>query len=92
MISLGGLGSAWSDGKRRLVISVPRIESPVSTIGAGDSTVAGYLAANAKGDSVEDSLRLACSYGTAACMTEGTRPPMPNDVKKIFASITVAEV
>ena len=92
MISLGGLGSVWSDGSRRVVISVPRIETPVSTIGAGDSTVAGYLAASSRGDCYEDALRLACSFGTAACMTEGTRPPMPADVKKIFENITVKNV
>ena len=89
MISLGGLGSAWSDGKQKIVVSVPKIENPVSTIGAGDSTVAGYLAATAKGDSCGDALRLACAFGTSACMTEGTRPPMPEDVKRIFDSITV---
>ena len=92
MISLGGLGSAWSDGKERVVISVPRIEAPVSTIGAGDSTVAGYLAATAKDYTHGDALRLACAFGTSACMTEGTRPPMPEDVKKIFENITVANV
>ncbi|MBE6531791.1 MAG: 1-phosphofructokinase family hexose kinase [Ruminococcaceae bacterium] len=89
MISMGGLGSAWSDGKRTLIVSVPKIENPVSTIGAGDSTVAGYIAATAKGYSKEDSLRLACAFGTSACMTEGTRPPMADDVKKVYDKVAV---
>lgn len=89
MISMGGLGSAWSDGERTLIVSVPTIENPVSTIGAGDSTVAGYIAATAKGYTKEDSLRLACAFGTSACMTEGTRPPMADDVKKVYEKVTV---
>ncbi|MBE6597450.1 MAG: 1-phosphofructokinase family hexose kinase [Ruminococcaceae bacterium] len=89
MISLGSRGSAWSDGRKKAVVSIPAIESPVSTIGAGDSTVAGYIAARAKGESIDDSLRLACAFGTAACLSEGTRPPLPKDVERIFNEITV---
>ena len=92
MISLGGAGAVWSDGQRCVSVSVPTINAPVSTIGAGDSAVAGYLAACAKGYSVEDSLRLACAFGTAACMTEGTRPPMPEDIENIFKNISIKEI
>ena len=91
MISLGKDGSAWSDGKRSAVVSVPDI-TVLSTIGAGDSTVAGYIAATAKGDEPLDALRLACSFGTAACMTEGTRPPRLEDVEKIFKDTSVVRV
>lgn len=89
MISLGGDGSAWSDGRRKKIVSIPKIDSPVSTIGAGDSTVAGYLAAFAEGKNIDDSLKTACAFGTAACLTEGTRPPEPDDVKRILPMITV---
>lgn len=92
MISLGGLGSVWSDGERSFAISVPTIDSPVSTIGAGDSTIAGYIAAVASEDKLEDALRLACAFGTSACLTEGTRPPRKEDIEKIFESITLKEV
>ncbi len=89
MISLGRRGSAWSDGRRKAVVSIPSIDHPVSTIGAGDSTVAGYIAAIAKGGSVDDALRLASAFGTAACLTEGTRPPLPENVKEIYEKVTV---
>ena len=89
MISLGKGGAVWSDGERCIFVKIPAIDAPLSTIGAGDSTVAGYLAAIAKGYSHADALRLACSFGTASCMNTGTRPPMPEDVKKIFDSTTV---
>ena len=92
MISLGGEGAVWSDGKRCILIKVPQIDSLLSTIGAGDSTVAGYLAACAKGYSVEQALCLACAFGTAACMSEGTRPPMPENIEKILKNISVEEI
>lgn len=92
MLSLGGDGAVWSNGERMLILSVPRLEHPVSTIGAGDSTIAGYLAAMAQDYEIEKALSLAVAYGTAACMTEGTLPPRPEDVAKVLAKVTVTEL
>jgi len=89
MISLGGDGAVWSDGACRLHLQVPKLAHPVSTIGAGDSTLAGLLAATAKGESGADALQTAVSFGTAACMTEGTLPPRPADVRAVFANVKV---
>ena len=91
MISLGGDGAVWSDGNRKLILQVPRLEHPVSTIGAGDSTLAGLLAGCAKGLSVEDRLALAVSFGTAACMTEGTLPPKAEDICALHRQAFVKE-
>ena len=87
MISLGGRGLVWSDGERRIAVEGQRIEQPLSTVGAGDSTVAGYLAGVMQGLSADASLRLACAFGTAACMTEGTKPPEPETVSELFGRI-----
>ncbi len=89
MISLGGDGAVWSDGKESLILSVPKLAHPVSTIGAGDSTLAGILHATARGADRETVLRTAVSFGTAACMTEGTLPPKPEDVCTVFARTRV---
>lgn len=89
MISLGGDGAVWSNGKAKLILSVPKLENPVSTIGAGDSTLAGLLAATARGASVADALANAVAYGTAACMTAGTLPPRPEDVKRVLSQVRV---
>jgi 1-phosphofructokinase len=89
MISLGAMGSVWSDGNRRAIINAPDKGKPLSTIGAGDSTVAGYLAAVARGEDTETALRVAASFGSAACYTEGTRPPMPDLVRELFAMARV---
>lgn len=84
MISMGGDGAVWSDGKDALILSVPKLAHPVSTIGAGDSTLAGVLHATARGLDRETVLRTAVSFGTAACMTAGTLPPRPEDVAAVF--------
>lgn len=89
MISLGGLGSVWADATDGFTVCVPRIENPVSTIGAGDSTVAGYIAATAKGLSKCERLKLAAAYGSAACLTEGTRPPRKEDIAALVDKVTV---
>ena len=89
MISLGGDGAVWSDGERRLHLGVPKLAHPVSTIGAGDSTLAGLLAASAKEESISMALQTAVSFGTAACMTEGTLPPRPEDVRDVFSKVSV---
>ena len=92
MISLGGDGAVFSDGVNKYILKVPKLESPASTIGAGDSTIGGLLAGVAKGLDIYDALRLAVSYGTAACMTEGTRPPRPEDVETVFAKTVVEKI
>ena len=92
MISLGGDGAAFSDGTDKYILKVPKLEDPASTIGAGDSTIGGLLAGIAKGLDLADALRLAVAYGTAACMTEGTCPPRPEDVKTVFEKTVVEKI
>lgn len=89
MISMGGDGAVWSDGEESLILSVPRLAHPVSTIGAGDSTLAGVLHATSRGLDRETVLRTAVSFGTAACMTAGTLPPRPEDVAAVFEQTRV---
>ncbi len=89
MISLGGDGAAWSNGKDSYCLHIPKLEHPISTIGAGDSTIAGLLAGTAQGLPIEQTLGLAVAYGTAACMTPGTQPPRPEDVRAVLARVTV---
>lgn len=82
MISLGGDGAllVCADGA---FLAVPPDVTVLSTIGAGDSSIAGFLAAVAEGCGNRDALVRAVSFGTAACMSSGTRPPEPADVKSV---------
>ena len=88
MISLGGDGAILaSDGKIYRAF-VPKINVR-STIGAGDSSIAGFIAAG--GDS-KTRLKTAVSYGSAACLSDGTKPPLCTDIEKIYAGVRINRV
>jgi len=91
MVSMGGQGAVLVSGGRVYLAKPPKI-APVSTIGAGDSTVAGFVAAAAAGSDIADTLRQAVSYGTAACLTEGSLPPRKADIDRIYAKTQVREL
>ena len=50
---------------------------PLSTVGAGDSTLAGFLTADG---SPGDRLRTAVAFGRAAVLLPGTAVPDPTDI------------
>jgi 1-phosphofructokinase len=52
----------------------------VSTVGAGDSAVAGYLIARAQGDDGPGRLALAVAYGAVAVSLPGTTIPARDQV------------
>ena len=86
MISFGALGALLVCGDGAFAALPPSVEA-VSTIGAGDSSIAGFLAAASQGKNSSDMLRTAVAYGTAACLTGGTRPPKAQDVERILKQI-----
>jgi len=55
------------------------IETPRSTVGAGDSALAGFLAA---GDINAEALREALAWGAAATSLPGSRMPRPEDIDR----------
>lgn len=91
VVSLGHDGFIFWSSFGGYNIAVPEIE-PVSTIGAGDSLIAGYLCGLKKGYSLTDTLKLAAAFGTAACMTEGTNPPDEKDINLFEQKIVVTKI
>lgn len=78
LVSLGAHGallalreSVWWAGGAALV--------PVSTVGAGDAMLAGWLSAH--GAPPEERLRTAVAWGRAAVQMPGTQMPRPGDVE-----------
>ena len=90
MVSLGAQGAMLiCDGKA--YIATPPGITPVSTVGAGDSMIAGFLAAAYHGMLPRDCLKTAVAYGTAACLTAGTLPPLKEDAQRIYNQVIVRE-
>ena len=57
----------------------PRIQV-ASTVGAGDSALAGYLLADLEGAAAPDRLARSIAYGAAAATLPGTQAPTPADL------------
>ena len=91
MISLGEKGALLVCGEGTFVARAPAVNA-LSTIGAGDSSVAGFLAAAKDGKDAEACLCSAVSYGSAACMTEGTRPPRAEDIKVLLEKVKAERI
>ena len=60
---------------------------PVSTVGAGDSTVAGIAAALARGDDLVSAVRLGVAAGTATVLTPGTELCDPDVVERFVDQV-----
>lgn len=79
LITLGARGALLVDGQGAWLATPPPIRV-VSTVGAGDSSLAGYVLAATRGGDHEDRLRLAVRYGAAAASLPGTQAPTPSDL------------
>lgn len=60
----------------------------VSTVGAGDSTLAGYLLARTDGNEPQMALARAVAYGAAAASLRGTGVPTPADARLDTVTVT----
>ena len=68
--------------------AVASISTPLSTVGAGDALLAGYLYATGSGLAAQDALRTGVAWGAAAVSLPGSRMPTPADVAGIQVSLT----
>ena len=85
MVTLGARGAVLCCGEGEFFVPSPKV-TVLSTIGAGDSTIAGFLAATSLGISGKRALEIAVCYGAAACMCEGTLPPKREDIEVLLKS------
>ena len=68
--------------------AVAAVSSPLSTVGAGDALLAGYLYATSSGSTPVDALRTGVAWGAAAVSLPGSRMPTPADVADIQVWLT----
>jgi 6-phosphofructokinase 2 len=88
MISRGKEGAIVSDGKKMLKVTSPPVEVS-STVGSGDSAIAGLVLKLSRGESLEEAARLAVAAGTATALTPGTELCHREDVEKILPLVEV---
>jgi len=69
-------------------LAVAPVRSPLSTVGAGDALLAGYLFATGSGSTLTDALCTGVAWGAAAVSLPGSRMPSPADVADIQVSFT----
>jgi 1-phosphofructokinase len=67
--------------------AVPSPVDVVSTVGAGDSSLFGYLLGELRGQRPEQRLALAVAYGSAAAGLPGTTIPQPQQVRPESVSV-----
>ena len=68
--------------------ATPPPTTVVSTVGAGDSSLFGYLLGDIRGLSAPDRLALAVAYGSAAAGLPGTTIPLPSQLRTELVGVT----
>lgn len=79
MATLGAAGAVLVTAEGAWRAAAPKIHV-LSTVGAGDSSVAGYVLADVRGGDAAERLRTAVSYGSAAAGLPGTALPTTSDL------------
>ncbi|MSS44794.1 1-phosphofructokinase family hexose kinase [Cutibacterium sp. WCA-380-WT-3A] len=86
IVTLGGAGAllvtdhgAWHAWPEPIEVK--------STVGAGDSSLAGFLLARTRGHQPEECLRAAVAWGTAAAALPGSTTPTPSQADAIHVSL-----
>lgn len=79
-----------ADGRMYRVVPPP--VTVRSTVGAGDSTVAGYVVMQAAGKSLEDGIRYAAAAGTAATLAPGNQLCRLQDVQRLLRRVMVTPI
>ncbi|MBC8274512.1 MAG: 1-phosphofructokinase [Chloroflexi bacterium] len=87
-ISRGKDGLIVANGEKILKITPPQAEVR-STIGAGDSTIAGLVLKLSQGHGIEEASRWAVASGTAAVLTPGTELCRREDVERLLPQVKV---
>ena len=87
MGTLGASGAVLVTSEGSWHASPPPIV-PRSTVGAGDSSVAGYVLADCGGEAAPARLRTAVAYGSAAASMAGSALPRPEHLNIADVVIT----
>jgi 1-phosphofructokinase family hexose kinase len=88
LLTLGERGAVLFSEDEFLYARAPSVKI-LSTIGCGDTFLAGFLYCFSRGETSERSLRTAVACGTAKAAVKGTEMPDRNDVMRIYPKVKV---
>jgi len=88
IISRSKRGLIVANGGQILKVMPPKVEVR-STIGAGDSTIAGLVLKLNQGHGIDEACRWAVAAGTAATLTPGTELCRREDVERLLPQVKV---
>ena len=91
VVSMGGDGCLFANEKS-VVFSKTLGVPLVSTTGAGDATVAGFIHAYVNGGSFEDCAKSAVASSNGCVMTEGTLPPDKKVYEQLLKKVELIRV
>ncbi|UCH50655.1 MAG: 1-phosphofructokinase [Chloroflexota bacterium] len=87
-ISRSKHGLIVANGKKILKVTPPKVEIR-STVGAGDSAIAGLVLKLSQGHGIDEAARWAVAAGTAATLTPGTELCRREDVERLLPQVKV---
>ena len=71
---------------------VPPTVKATSTIGSGDSMIAGLLYGLEKGMPIDEALRMGCAAGAATAMSSGTEIGTKSNVDKLISDVKISKI
>lgn len=91
VISLGARGAVALRAGERYLATPPKLE-PVSTVGCGDSLVAGMAVSFLKGQNLAAALRLGSACGAANALVPGAGQARLEDIERILPQVKLEQL
>ena len=90
LVTLGSAGACLVTATGAWAATAPPMTTR-STVGAGDSALAGYIMARVEGADPSECLRRGVAYGSAAAAKPGTGIPSPDEVDTVNTHVVALE-
>jgi 6-phosphofructokinase 2 len=91
LVSMGSSGAMLITKDESYMVTAPPVKRQ-STVGAGDSMVAGVVVSLSKGKSLKEAIHYGVACGTAATINPGTELCKAEDVKKLYEQVIALQV
>jgi 6-phosphofructokinase 2 len=91
LVSRGKDGLVLSTEKEKIKAVAPPVEVE-STVGAGDSALAGFVLEHSLGNDLSECVKMACAAGTATARTPGTELCHREEVERIMSSVEITRL